>query len=92
MAIVVGVISWAFFVYEFLILIRVLLSWINIDPNRRTLDHPLIQVLRQVTDPVLQPLRRVIPPIGGTIDISPIVALLILDVLRRLIVGLLLRL
>jgi YggT family protein len=52
----------------------------------------LVQILRQVTDPVLQPLRRLIPPIGGTIDISPIVALLILDVLRRLVVGLLLRL
>ena len=92
MSIVVGVVSWAFFVYELLILIRVLLSWINIDPNRRRLDHPLIQLLQQVTDPVLQPLRRVIPPIGGTLDISPIVALLILEVLRRLLAGLLLRL
>jgi YggT family protein len=92
MAIVAGVISWAFFLYEFLILIRVLLSWINVDPNRRAVDHPLIRLLRQVTDPVLQPLRRVIPPIGGTIDVSPIVAFLILEVLRRLLVGLLLRL
>ena len=92
MAVVVGVISWAFFVYELLILIRVLLSWINIDPNRRTLDHPLIHLLQQITDPVLQPLRRVIPPIGGTLDVSPIVALLILEVLRRLLTGLLLRL
>jgi YggT family protein len=92
MAVVVGVISWAFFVYELLILIRVLLSWITIDPSRRTLDHPLIRLLQQVTDPVLQPLRRVIPPIGGALDISPIIALLILEIIRRLLVSLLSRL
>ena len=92
MAIVASVISWAFLIYEVLILIRVLLSWINVDPNRRPLDRSLVRVLQLVTDPVLQPLRRVIPPIGGTLDISPIIAILVLDILRRLLVGLLLRL
>jgi YggT family protein len=92
MAIVAGIVSWAFFAYELLILIRVLLSWISADPYRRSSDHPLIRILQLVTDPVLQPLRRIIPPIGGTIDISPMIALVILEILRRVLVGLLMRL
>jgi YggT family protein len=50
----------------------------------------LIRLLQRVTDPVLAPLRRIIPPIGGTVDISPIVALVILEILRRILSSLLL--
>jgi YggT family protein len=85
-------ISVVFQVYQFLILIRVFLSWINTDPYRPLIDHPVIRVLRRITDPVLTPLRRVIPPIGGAVDISPVVALILLEILRRLVTGLLLRL
>ena len=63
--------SWA-------ILIRVLLSWIpNIDPY-----HPVMQLLRQITDPILEPARRIIPPLG-MIDISPIVVMLVIDFVIR---------
>ena len=75
----VRVISWIFQIYEFLILIRVLLSWINVNPYRPAIDHPLVQVLHRITDPILEPLRRLIPPIGGTVDVSPIVAIIILE-------------
>ena len=79
-----------FFVFQFLsilltiliwaILIRVLLSWIpNLDRG-----HPAVQLLAQITDPVLEPARRIIPPIGG-IDISPIVVLLLLRLLQELL-------
>ena len=65
------VLSWA-------ILIRVLLSWIpNLNPY-----HPAVQLLRQITDPILEPARRIIPPVGG-LDISPIVVFLIIDFLLR---------
>jgi len=37
----------------------------------------------------LAPLRRLIPPIGGTVDISPVVALIILEVVRRILVSVL---
>ena len=72
--------------YEFLILIRVLLSWVNVNPYRPAIDHPIVDILYRITDPVLQPLRRIIPPIGGAIDISPMVALLLLEILRQVIV------
>jgi YggT family protein len=86
----ITIVSWMFQIYEFLILIRVLLSWLNTNPNRPALDHPLVQILNQITDPVLAPLRRLIPPIGGAIDISPVIALILLEILRTILVRLLL--
>jgi YggT family protein len=92
MPIWVAAISLAFQLYEFLILIRVLLTWINTDPYNPVIRHPIVQILHQITEPVLQPLRRVIPPIGGALDISPVIALILLDILRRVLVGFLLSL
>jgi YggT family protein len=92
MASVAGIVSLFLQIYEFLILIRVLLSWINVNPTRPGIDHPAVRVLNRVTDPVLAPLRRLIPPIGGTIDVSPVVALILLEILRRVLSGFLLRL
>ncbi len=89
---VVTAISVLFQVYEFLILIRVFLSWINTDPYRPVIAHPVVQVLQRITDPVLAPLRRVIPPIGGTIDITPVIALLLLEIVRRVLTTFLLSL
>ena len=63
-----------------LILIRVLITWIpNLDPF-----NPIVRLLRQATDPTLEPARRIIPPIGG-MDISPIVVILILQGLQMLL-------
>ncbi len=92
MDIAVSTISLLFQVYEFLLFIRVLLSWVNIDPRRPAIDHPVVHLLTRITDPVLVPLRRLIPPIGGTVDISPVIALIILEVVRRLLTGVLLSL
>ena len=69
-----------FEVLSLAVLIRILLSWIRIDPYNR-----FVLMLYQITDPILEPFRRIIPPIG-MIDISPIVALLVLQVLQRIIV------
>lgn len=90
MTTLVTTISLLFQIYEFLILIRVLLSWVNVNPYQPVWDHPLIRVLNQVTDPVLEPLRRLIPPIGGALDISPVVALFVLEIIRRILISLLL--
>lgn len=68
-------------IYTFVLLIRILMSWIpNLDPY-----NPIVQMLRQVTDPVLEPARRLIPPIG-MIDISPIVVFIALSIIRDLLV------
>ena len=89
MSTVITLVSFLFQLYEFLILIRVLLSWVNVNPYRPVIDHPLVQVLHRITDPVLEPLRRLIPPIGGAIDISPVVALIGLEIVRTIVISLL---
>jgi len=61
------------------ILARVLLSWFPMAPN-----NPIVSFINEVTEPILAPLRRVIPPLG-MIDITPIVALLLLQVLQSVI-------
>ncbi|GIW10928.1 MAG: YggT family protein [Chloroflexi bacterium] len=61
------------------IIIRALLSWFPIDRS-----NPLIQVLDQITEPVLAPLRRIIPTIG-MIDITPLVAILLLQLLQSIV-------
>ncbi len=88
--IVERVVSGAIFLYQFLIFIRVILSWVNTDPYRSTVDHPLVRLLQRITDPVLVPLRRLIPPIGGTVDITPIVVLILLEIVRRILSSILL--
>jgi YggT family protein len=64
------------------IFIRALLSWFPVGR-----DNPLVVFLDRVTEPVLAPLRRVIPPIGGAIDITPIVAILLLQFLSQILFG-----
>lgn len=67
-------------VLSFAILIRALLSWFAIRP-----DNPLMLFLFQITEPILAPLRRLIPLIGGALDITPMVAILLLQLLSRLL-------
>ncbi|MBI4214201.1 MAG: YggT family protein [Chloroflexi bacterium] len=62
---------------------RALLSWFPIRPGNPF--YPLAVILNQVTEPILAPLRRVIPTIG-MIDISPIVALLLLQFIQGVLV------
>ena len=66
--------------YTLILVVRVLITWVNPDPF-----NPVVQFLSRVTDPVLEPLRRVIPPLGP-IDISPVIALLLLQALQHFIV------
>jgi len=57
--------------------VRAILSWFAMDPR-----NPLIEVLDQITEPILAPLRRIVPRIG-MIDITPLVAILLLQVLAQ---------
>jgi|YNPNPStandDraft_1061719.scaffolds.fasta_scaffold139016_2 YggT family protein len=66
------------------ILARVILSWLRVDPY-----SPAVQLIYQITEPILGPFRRVVPPIG-MIDISPIVALIVLEIAQRIIITMLL--
>lgn len=68
-----------FYALNLAILIRVILSWLRVNPY-----NPFASFIYQVTDPILEPLRRIIPPLG-MIDISPIVAMLLLSVVQQVL-------
>jgi YggT family protein len=80
------VLNVAITVYIWIIVIRALLSWVNPDPY-----NPIVRFLAAVTDPVLGPIRRRLPYLGG-LDISPIIVILILVFLRYFLVPTLVRL
>ncbi len=63
----------------FAIVGRALLSWFNVGPG-----NPIGRILYEITEPILGPMRRVIPMIG-MLDISPIVAILLLSFMQSLI-------
>ncbi|MDR0786308.1 MAG: YggT family protein [Gemmatimonadota bacterium] len=67
-------------VFKWLIVIRAVVSWF-ISPGTR---NPVLDLLGKVTDPILQPISRVIPVMGG-LDLSPLVAYVALTLLQRLI-------
>lgn len=69
----------------YIIIGRVIISWVNADPS-----NPIVRFLHEATEPLLAPLRRYIPPIGGTIDLTPLVLLLIVYFLQHALVGILL--
>jgi YggT family protein len=78
-----------FLVYIILIFIRVLLSWIPRMPYNRVLST-VVDFVHQVTDPYLNIFRRFLPPLGGggfAIDISPILAIIVLFIAQAVIVG-----
>jgi len=68
-------------VYLWTILIRVIASWVS--PNTY---HPALQVIDRLTDPVIAPVRRVLPDLGG-LDFSPLVVLVGIQLARMLIVA-----
>lgn len=81
---VIQILSVLLQVYSYVLLARALVSWIpNLDPY-----NPIVQFLYQITEPVLEPIRRLIPPLGGMIDISMIVAFFAIIILQQLLVTL----
>jgi YggT family protein len=67
--------------YSWILLARALVSWIpNLDPY-----HPAVQMLYQVTEPVLEPIRKIVPPLGGVMDISILIAFFAIMILEQLL-------
>ena len=71
-------------VYSLLIVIRIVFSWVLGHGNK------LLRVLTRLTDPIMEPFRRLIPPLG-MFDISPIIVLLLINFLQAAVVGVFLR-
>ena len=74
-----GVIGLVLDAFTLLIIARAIASWVA--PRSR---HPVVELMRQATDPVLKPIQKVLPPTGG-IDFSPLVVLIGIQVLRRML-------
>jgi YggT family protein len=68
-----------FQIYTFILLARVLISWVQLDPY-----NPIVQFLYSVTEPVLAPIRRMMPQ-TGMMDLSPLIAFIALQVLERIV-------
>ena len=67
------------------ILARVIISWLPMAGVRVDMYHPLIRFLYQITDPILDPIRRFAT--FGMMDFSPIVALILLEIIQRVLVA-----
>ena len=63
--------------YMWVIIIRALISWVNPDPY-----NPIVQILTRMTEPVLRPIRKLVPPYRIGIDFSPFIAILIIIFLQ----------
>ena len=68
--------------YSLAVIIRIIFSWVM------PITNPAFVFLRKITDPVLEPFRRIIPPLGA-FDISPIVVLLLLGFLQTAVAAVL---
>lgn len=75
-----------FTIVYWLLVIRILLSWFGLDPE--TTMNDVLRALHALTDPILAPFRR-LPLRVGFLDLSPIVAFLVIAFLHRLVVRLL---
>ena len=67
-------------VYMWIIILSALISWVNPDPN-----NPIVQFLRKASEPVLRPIRKMMG-LRLTIDLSPIIAILIILFLQSFVV------
>lgn len=65
------------------IFVRMILSWVRVDPY-----HPAVQFLHRITEPILAPIRQLMPQ-AGMMDFSPIVAYFIIIIIQRLLAVLL---
>lgn len=71
-----GVISLLVNIYFFALLAMIILSWVA--PGSR---HPAIYLLHQITEPVMAPVRKLLPPMGG-LDFSPILVFILINVIQ----------
>lgn len=80
----IAIVKTLFSVYTLMLLIKVLSSWF---PQFR--NHSFLRFISQFTDPYLNFFRKFIPPIGGTIDLSPLVAFIALQIVETFLLRIL---
>ncbi len=68
-------------IFVFMLFARVIISWLNADPY-----NPIVQFVMRATDPVINPVRRRVKPVG-MLDLSPLIVLLVIYFLQATVVG-----
>ncbi|HEY3500006.1 MAG TPA: YggT family protein [Polyangiaceae bacterium] len=68
--------------YSLIVLVAVVLSWLRLSP-----ENPVVRVVSFLTEPVLEPLRKILPDLGG-LDFSAMILLIGLQLIKRLLLGL----
>jgi len=76
---IINIVNIAFQVLIWLVIIRVLLSWVRHDPYQ-----PIIKFIYDITEPVMRPFYKLVPVVGG-IDFSPIIVIFVLTIVQRLV-------
>ena len=79
-------IDWLFRALTLAILGRVIMSWVTMFAPTSSVVQTINEILHQMTEPVLGPLRRVIPPLG-MFDLTPMIALILLMVIRNILIS-----
>ena len=80
---VIGLVQLLFDLYVIVLLARVLLSWVQVDPQ-----NPIVNLIHQLTEPLLAPIRRLMPP-TGPMDFSPMVAFIVVLIAEQVVLTLL---
>lgn len=80
---VIGLVQLLFDLYIIVLLVRVLLSWVQIDPR-----NPIVNLIHQLTEPLLAPIRNLLPQSGG-MDFSPMVAFFVVLIAEQIVLTLL---
>lgn len=80
--IIAHLIHWLFLAYTLLLSIRVIGSWFP-----KFARHRFMYFVHFYTDPYLRVFRRLIPPIGGTLDLSPMLGFFVLQILEKILLG-----
>lgn len=74
-------ISWLLDIYTYVIIAAALITWVSPDPR-----NPVVQFLFRVTEPVLRPVRQLLPPWKtGGLDLSPLIVLIAIQFVERVI-------
>lgn len=82
----VSIINAIFTIFYLLILAHIILSWVRPDPYHPVWG-PIIRVVNGVIDPILNPLRRILPPLGG-LDFSPMILLIVARLIQGALINL----
>lgn len=86
MILLIDIVKWAATIFSILVFARVIISWMGSGST-----HPLVLLVYRLTEPVLAPVRSILPSFGG-LDFSPVLVLIGIQVLERVLIRVLINL